>query len=193
MTNATVHSLDIHNITLDRAKDCIMEEKSTIGEDEYIPDEILKMALSVFATMDDKEVLKFDEVKTCRFLGEWLLSNPRDKKWPIEEFLQVWKTLGHDIFIPKLDYIEGLYVLYESIQMQQKRKQVQYFPVSELSSDITKRFSTLFQVKERWTLEEIVPFLNDVASSKKEKEFLLFKFARVSREDNTMYYKSRIK
>lgn len=77
MTNATVHSLDIHNITLDRAKDCIMEEKSTIGEDEYIPDEILKAALSVFATMDDKEVLKFDEVKTCRFLGEWLLSNPR--------------------------------------------------------------------------------------------------------------------
>lgn len=77
--------------------------------------------------------------------------------------------------------------------MQQKRKQVQYFPVSELSSDITKRFFALFQVKERWTLEEIVPFLNDVAPSKKEKEFLLFKFARVSREDKTMYYKSRIK
>ncbi len=72
-----VHTLDIQNITLDIAKDCVMEEKEAIGEDEYIPDEIMKSAFSVFAIIRDDNVLKFDEVKICRFLGEWLLSNPR--------------------------------------------------------------------------------------------------------------------
>ncbi|KAI9260139.1 sister chromatid cohesion protein Dcc1 [Sporodiniella umbellata] len=77
MTNALLHGLDIHTMTLERAKDCILEERSAVDEDSYIPDEILKSALSVFATLDEGERLKFDERKSCRFLGEWLLSNPR--------------------------------------------------------------------------------------------------------------------
>ncbi|KAG1446173.1 hypothetical protein G6F46_000653 [Rhizopus delemar] len=193
ITNALVHTLDIQNITLDIAKDCVMEEKEAIGEDEYIPDEIMKAAFSVFAIIRDDNVLKFDEVKICRFLGEWLLSNPRDKKWRLEEFLQVWKTLGHDIFIPKLEYIDGLFITEERIKMQQKEQHIRYFPASELSTDAAKRFFTLFQAKERWTLEEITPFLMDLAPMEKERESLLFKFARISRVGNTVYYTSRIK
>lgn len=86
-----------------------------------------------------------------------------------------------------------MFITEERIKMQQKEQHIRYFPASELSTDAAKRFFTLFQAKERWTLEEITPFLIDLAPMEKERESLLFKFARISRVGNTVYYTSRIK
>ncbi|CEI92736.1 hypothetical protein RMCBS344292_06989 [Rhizopus microsporus] len=192
LTNAIFHGLDLNQMTMEQAKQCILEEKEAIDEDVNIPDEIIKAALNLFANEVDGR-LKFDDVKVCRFLGEWLLCNPRDKRWLLDEFLQMWKTLGHNLFEPKLEYLHGLFIMYENVKMQQIERYIQYFPISELSTDPAKRFSALFAAKPLWTTEDIEPFLNDLAPTKKEREALLLKYTRTHRTKDTVLYASRIK
>ncbi|KAI7898757.1 uncharacterized protein BX663DRAFT_229638 [Cokeromyces recurvatus] len=107
--------------------------------------------------------------------------------------MEVWKKLGQDIFTPKLEYLEGLYIIHERFKLQTTEKYVQYFPISELSTDPPQRFAALFAEKPLWRSEEIIPFLKDLAPEKKDQDHLLLKFARVHREKNMVLYGSRIK
>ncbi|KAI8080800.1 uncharacterized protein B0P05DRAFT_539664 [Gilbertella persicaria] len=111
----------------------------------------------------------------------------------MNEFMEVWKKLTQDVFSPKLEYIQGLYIAHTSTKLNQTESYVQYFPIHELSTDPAQRFAALFAEKPLWSLEEISPFLMDLAPLKKEREHLLLKFARPHRTQSTTLYGSRIK
>jgi sister chromatid cohesion protein DCC1 len=107
--------------------------------------------------------------------------------------MEVWKKLGQDVFIPKLEYLDGLYIMNERAKLHRIERDIQYFPVSELSTDPPQRFSALFAEKPLWTSDEIIPFLVDLAPKKKEQELLLLKYARTHKTANRIQYGSRIK
>lgn len=186
LTNVLVHGYDITRVTMEQAKSCIQEEMETITDDNtIIPDNVLEACVDRFMTNNE-----FDEEKICRFLGEWLLTNPTNKRWLLEDFMEVWKKLGQDIFIPKLDYIAGLYIMHENTKQE---RFIQYFSVNELPTDPAQRFSALFAEKPLWRSEEIMAFIQDLAPTKKGIDSLLLKFARTHREKNLVLYGSRIK
>ncbi|EPB81753.1 hypothetical protein HMPREF1544_11503 [Mucor circinelloides 1006PhL] len=198
VTNASVHSYDFKQMTLKQAKLCITEEMNAVDQEDKIPDQVVIACINAFVTEhvdvnEHDKILEFDHEKICRFLGEWLLSNPRNKRWELNDFLDMWNKLGYDIFIPKLEYIDGLYITHETKKLQHTEKYIQYFPVAELSTDAPQRFASLFAEKPLWTSEEITPFLMDLAPKKKDREHLLLKFARTHKQQNTVLYGSRIK
>ncbi|KAG2203034.1 hypothetical protein INT47_013250 [Mucor saturninus] len=196
LTNSIINGIDIKMITLGEAKQCIKEGSSEEKVD--IPDDLLVSAINVFLTRVDHqdkehELIEFDRAKICRFMGEWMLSNPRSKRWELGDFTRLWSTMCHELFTPELQDIDGLYLMYETIKLSNTVQYLQYFPVSELSTDPPQRFAALFSEKPLWTLAEIQPFLVDLAPTKKEQEHLLLKFARSHRSKNITSYGSRIK
>lgn len=199
MTNSTIRGISIDNMMMIEATNCILEEmKKTEGNDDlYIPDNVLKACIDQFTIKSSNSFLKFDHAKVCRFLGEWMLTNPRGKRWKLEEFMEYWSSMGHGTFIPKLQHLSGLYITHETIKIQKPEKYIEYFPINELSTDPPQRFATLFSEKPLWSAEEINPFLEDLAPEKKQKEILLLKFARTHKTNNgkeiVILYGSRIK
>lgn len=193
LTNVLVHGYDITNMTMDQAKQAIQEEISARDdENDMIPDTVLNACVSTFTTARNERI-EFEDAKVCRFTGEWLLTNPRDKRWHLHDFMDVWKTLGHDIFDTQLKYLGGLYIIHEVTRLQKEEKYIQYFSVNELPTDPAQRFSALFAEKRLWRSDEIEPFISDLAPTQKAMDSLLLKFARAHRENKTVLYGSRIK
>ncbi|KAI9261832.1 sister chromatid cohesion protein Dcc1 [Helicostylum pulchrum] len=191
LTNLLIHGMDIQHMSLNQAKECIREGSQEERVD--IPDDLLVAMLSLFCDVADNGEIQFDRRKICRFLGEWILFNPKNKRWEVPDFLKLWSTMGHELFKPELKDIEGLYIIRETTKFQRAIQYIQYFSIQELSTDPAQRFATLFSEKPLWKLEEIQMFLTDLAPTKKQLELLLLKFARSHRQQNTVLYGSRIK
>ena len=68
-----------------------------------------------------------------------------------------------------------------------------YFPSAELPVEPGARFAELFLARPRWKVEEIAPFLADVAVDTKERDKLLLKHARAVTEADGIWYTARAK
>ena len=69
---------------------------------------------------------------------------------------------------------------------------LQWFPRTDLPSDPLSRFNDLFLVRPKWKVEDMEPFLEDIAVDNKEREKFLIKFTRASADDKgNRYYTAR--
>ena len=68
-----------------------------------------------------------------------------------------------------------------------------YFPSAELPVEPGARFAELFLARPRWKVEEIAPFLADVAVDTKERDKLLLKHARAVTDADGIWYTARAK
>ena len=67
-----------------------------------------------------------------------------------------------------------------------------YYPSSELPAAAAERFAELFLVQAKWKREDIMSFLTDIAFDEKEKDKLLMKFARGTKDKGgEMWYTTR--
>jgi sister chromatid cohesion protein DCC1 len=96
VTNAILHGSDFKCMSLKEAKICITEEMNAVEEDESesVPDHVLVACINTFVldpvdAKNDDALLAFDHRKICRFLGEWLLTNPR-----VRYIQHTYETLG---------------------------------------------------------------------------------------------------
>ena len=199
VTNATIAELDLGAMPLEAAKDCIRQYHE---DGANIPDEVVMACLRAFSTTisnmdnDDESVLKLDQYKVCRFMGEVILASARGKEWTLDDFNEVWKRLIPDVFTPNMEeMLQGLYIITERAAPGLGRMQsyVSYFPVTELSVDPAQRFASLFAEKKQWTPEQIMPYINDLASTSKARDALLLKFTRTQKNNGQVLYGSRIK
>nr|XP_045599030.1 sister chromatid cohesion protein DCC1-like isoform X2 [Procambarus clarkii] len=68
---------------------------------------------------------------------------------------------------------------------------ISYFPVTSLPQGIQERFNCLFETREKWTLDEIRPYVEDLAGGKTPVSALLTKYARASTLDGLKYYSGK--
>lgn len=59
--------------------------------------------------------------------------------------------------MPKEEYLRGLAIIIYNKSIMQK--EVIYFPEEILPKNINDRLREIFKVKEKWTLEEITPYI----------------------------------
>lgn len=78
--------------------------------------------------------------------------------------------------------VQGFYLLTPAKGPQEAT--VMYFPASDLPLDPASRFSELFSVKPRWRMDEIAPFLQDLAVDSKKRDALTLKFTRKFKDDD---------
>merc|ERR1719464_1447046 len=94
--------------------------------------------------------------KICRFYGEYLLQS--STVFNLQEFLSIWQESlpiidneGDGTFKVGLKQLEGLALV--------TKDQIRYFPEANLPIVTQDRLSILFSTKEKWTLDEITPFV----------------------------------
>ena len=125
------------------------------------------------------QAYSLSQQKVTRWYGLRTLSNITGGIQPTTSFLKDWKyalPIGIDKVEPHLTLLRGNY-------HHPTPTQIQYLPASGLSKNAEDRFAQLFGIKDRWALEEIMPFLEGCVENgegwEKKAERECHKWARV--------------
>ncbi|XP_070556984.1 sister chromatid cohesion protein DCC1-like [Ptychodera flava] len=119
-------------------------------------------------------VYSLSEDKVCRAFAEMLLKPAG--KFNLSEFLESWQQSVPEGMKTTLYQLEGLAL----IDRTSRPEVIWHFPVIELPEEEVLRFDTLFQVRSKWTLDEIRPYIQDLVGGKSSVTALLQKYARSS-------------
>ncbi|KAJ2936934.1 hypothetical protein H1R20_g177, partial [Candolleomyces eurysporus] len=128
-------------------------------------------------------------------LSELGLGILRDHKQnnPIEKevFMDKWREAVGDTFADRVELrlIAGNYL--ERSSGITDKDTLSYFPASDLPTEPAARFSDLFLTRPRWKVEEISPFLSEIAVDSKERDKLLLKYCRAVNEAGVVWYTAR--
>lgn len=126
-----------------------------------------------------------DKDSICNFYGNFILAT--SPKFQLEEFKSMWqkavpggdeqdiynKELGDPIFKTNLNQLNGMALVdYED-------SEIKLFPEWKLPTDIQERLQVLFNERERWTLEDISPYIKNLTTPKLNANALLTKYSKV--------------
>ena len=126
----------------------------------------------------------------CKFFGEFLLeTNP---KYRLQEFLQIWQKAvpgGEDpnsctnssddpVFKVHIDQLKGVALV------DHEKDEIKRFPEWALPIDVQERLHILFLEREKWSLEDIRPYIESLTTSKLNVNGLLTKYSKVTAGPN---------
>jgi len=106
----------------------------------------------------------------------------------LKEFLNIWQES-----MPVVDFGEGFKVDLKQLEglAVLTKDQIRYFPESKLPVTIQERLGVLFDTKEKWSLDEITPFVINLTTPKLNVKALLTKYARGSRVNDVQMFSSK--
>ncbi|KAG1973922.1 sister chromatid cohesion protein DCC1 [Pimephales promelas] len=126
-------------------------------------------------TSEDGQVMfALDEDKVCRATAQLLLQNA--VKFNLSEFQEVWQQSVPEGMSTRLDQLRGLALLDRS----SKPETISLLRVEDLPEDTLERFNRLFSLREKWTQDDIEPYIQDLCGEKQTTGALLTKHARSS-------------
>ncbi|XP_049789210.1 sister chromatid cohesion protein DCC1 isoform X2 [Schistocerca nitens] len=128
---------------------------------------------------------KLREREVCRFLAEVLL-RPAGQ-FNLQDFMLAWGQCVPEGMETKVEYLDGIALM----QKDCKPEVIWHFPEVDLPEDINERFRILFQTRERWTLNEIYPYIERVATEKMNVNAVLTKHARASTVGGVKCYSAK--
>ncbi|CAN7997588.1 unnamed protein product, partial [Ixodes hexagonus] len=134
---------------------------------------------------DEFYSLNFDVI--CRTTAETILRTVG--KFNLSEFLEVWQNSVPEGLRTDMRQLEGL-ALTDTNSIPES---IYLFDKWDLPEDATERFDHIFRAKERWTLEEIRPYIGDlcVAGQKSDVNALLMKHARAAMRNGVRTYTAK--
>ena len=142
----------------------------------------LEHVLSLYCTQIDDQTATLNEELICIYHAECLLKPVR--KFSYYEFLDIWQQS-----VPLGMQTKPSQLLTLSIKdMSSSPPSIWYFPETRLSSQPYERLVELFREKERWTEDEIFPFLSSLETSKISVNSILLRYTRSSLDLNREKY-----
>lgn len=126
-----------------------------------------------------------DEVKVCRFLAEALL-RPAGR-FNLQDFLQTWQESVPEGLQTNLSQLKGLAL----VDLGTKPQVIWYYPETDLPEDINERIQSLFRTQEKWTLNEIEPYIERLTTDKLNVNAILTKYTRASNVNGQRFYSAR--
>ncbi|NXW14836.1 DCC1 protein, partial [Circaetus pectoralis] len=125
------------------------------------------------------------EDKICRAIAQMLLQNA--VKFNLSEFHEVWQQSVPEGMTTRLDQLKGLALVDKS----SRPETIFLLKVEDLPEDNQERFNSLFSIREKWTEEDITPYIQDLCAEKQTVGALLTKYARSSMQNGVKVYNSR--
>lgn len=178
------------------------------GEPTYIVEQIFDYFFTPCEFSCTMEDLKYNPVisyKVCkekvyRFCGECIF--PEDcsfqQGYDVDEFCSVWQDsvdihFGIDISegssYGKIDISRDLTGL---ALLDSKKNKVIYLPEWKLPLDIKERFQYLFKYREKWSLHDITPYIENLVPKQTNAYALISKYSRViTAKDGTKLFCSK--
>ncbi|KAJ1057944.1 hypothetical protein K5549_014469 [Capra hircus] len=126
-----------------------------------------------------------EEDKICRATAQMLLQNA--VKFNLAEFQEVWQQSVPEGMTTRLDQLQGLAL----VDRQSRPEIIFLLKVEDLPEGDQERFSSLFSLREKWTEEDIAPYIQDLCGEKQTVGALLTKYARSSMQNGVKVYNSR--
>ncbi|TRZ04455.1 hypothetical protein DNTS_025560 [Danionella cerebrum] len=153
------------------------------------PESMIEHCLNCYGRRyNDEEghiVFALNEDKVCRAAAQLLLQNA--VKFNLSEFLEVWQQSIPEGMSTRLDQLRGLGL----VDRSSRPETVSLLRVEDLPEDTQERFNSLFSLREKWTQEDIEPYILDLCGEKQTTGALLTKHARSSMLNGVKVYNSR--
>lgn len=148
-----------------------------------IPDEITQ-AMFDFYTEKVFETGKnrFNENLVCRIIAQNVLQE--GLKFHIDEFLETCQSALPEGLEMKEDYLAGIGVIDRDSQQPSVRGLFE----ENMPTTLSERLKVLFKAKERWTLQQIAPYIELFTTPKLTITSLLAKHVRSVNENGTRFY-----
>ncbi|XP_052519830.1 sister chromatid cohesion protein DCC1-like [Budorcas taxicolor] len=155
----------------------------------------LNMCLQELGPLEPEEMIEHclrcygkkytEEDKICRATAQMLLQNA--VKFNLAEFQEVWQQSVPEGMTTRLDQLQGLAL----VDRQSRPEIIFLLKVEDLPEGDQERFSSLFYLREKWTEEDIAPYIQDLCREKQTVGALLTKYARSSMQNGVKVYNSR--
>ncbi|XP_037358160.1 sister chromatid cohesion protein DCC1 [Talpa occidentalis] len=152
------------------------------------PEEMIEHCLKCYGKkyIEEGEVyFELNADKICRATAHMLLQNA--VKFNLAEFQEVWQQSVPEGMITKLDQLKGLAL----VDRQSRPEIIFLLKVDDLPEDNQERFNSLFSIREKWTEEDIAPYIQDLCGEKQTIGALLTKYCRSSMQNGIKVYNSR--
>ncbi|TBU30244.1 sister chromatid cohesion protein Dcc1 [Dichomitus squalens] len=174
----------------------ILTLTSSLEDEHDIKRDVSRQVMSWFGRFDeDAGTWEMDVNAVIREVGLGILRAYRNEPTPEKAFLGEWRKAVGDTFEEhvSLPLLAGNYLTSPDTLADPPTSLLTYFPSSELPAEPGARFVELFIARPRWKIEEIAPFLADVAVDAKERDKLLLKHARTVTDPDGIWYTARAK
>ncbi|XP_063119322.1 sister chromatid cohesion protein DCC1 isoform X2 [Rattus norvegicus] len=152
------------------------------------PEEMIEHCLKCYGKkyVDKGEVyFELNADKVCRATAEMLLQNA--VKFNLAEFQEVWQQSVPEGMTTRLDQLKGLAL----VDRSSRPEIIFLFKVDALPEGTQDRFNSLFSLREKWTEEDIAPYIQDLCGEKQTIGALLTKYSRSSMQNGVKVYNSR--
>ncbi|XP_014941141.2 sister chromatid cohesion protein DCC1 isoform X1 [Acinonyx jubatus] len=152
------------------------------------PEEMIEHCLKCYGKkyIEEGEVyFELSADKICRATAQMLLQNA--VKFNLAEFQEVWQQSVPEGMITTLDQLKGLAL----VDRQSRPEIIFLLKVDDLPEDNQERFNSLFSLREKWTEEDIAPYIQDLCGEKQTIGTLLTKYSRSSIQNGVKVYNSR--
>ncbi|XP_063989780.1 sister chromatid cohesion protein DCC1 isoform X3 [Diachasmimorpha longicaudata] len=173
--------------------DEIDKEETFEALEELIPRAVFDLIFTKYTTASAKKstenrlLYAYETENVCQLLAKVLLAaSPRNA---YDKFMEAWRIGVPETMKPKERYLNGLAVI--EYNRERGRKEIVAFPESSLAEEIQERFNQLFQAKDKWTIDEIAPYILRLTTQGSNVTALLTKYARSSTLNGVKYYSSK--
>ncbi|XP_041843772.1 sister chromatid cohesion protein DCC1 [Melanotaenia boesemani] len=152
------------------------------------PQEMIQHCLNCYGrrfTENDEVFYALHEDKVCRGVALMLLHNA--VKFNLREFHEVWQQSVPEGMSTRLEQLKGVAL----VDRTSRPETINLLRVEDLPEDTVERFNHLFTLREKWTEEDITPYIQDLCGEKQTTGALLTKYARSSLQNGIKVFNSR--
>ncbi|XP_042346565.1 sister chromatid cohesion protein DCC1 [Plectropomus leopardus] len=152
------------------------------------PKEMIEHCLNSYGkryTENDKVFYALHEDKVCRGMALLLLQNA--VKFNLREFQEVWQQSVPEGMSTRLDQLKSVAL----VDRSSRPETICLLRVEDLPEDTLERFNHLFTLREKWTEDDITPYIQDLCGEKQTTGALLTKYARSSLQNGIKVFNSR--
>ncbi|XP_029604804.1 sister chromatid cohesion protein DCC1 [Salmo trutta] len=152
------------------------------------PQEMIEHSLNCYGrryTDNDEVFFALNEDMVCRATAQMLLQNA--VKFNLAEFQEVWQQSVPEGMGTRLDQLKSLAL----VDRSSKPETISLLRVEDLPEDTLERFTHLFTMREKWTEEDITPYIQNLCGEKQTTGALLTKYARLSTQNGIKVFNSR--
>ncbi|KAM9100754.1 sister chromatid cohesion protein DCC1 [Sarcophilus harrisii] len=152
------------------------------------PEKMIEHCLECYGKryVDEGEVyFELNTDKICRATAQMLLQNA--VRFNLSEFQEVWQQSVPEGMTTRMDQLKGLALT----DKYTRPETIFLLKVDDLPEENQERFNSLFTLREKWTEEDIAPYIQDLCGEKQTIGALLTKYARSSMQNGVKFYNSR--
>ena len=157
--------------------DCVRRKETVEALQELVNTEVCKQVFNMYCPPiegDEPGEFTVDRDRVSRFYGAYLLTSTKTATaYSLQEFTSMWAKAVPEGITTCLSHLSGLCLIDDK-----EPPVIKHFPESLLPENVQERLSVLFATRERWTLEDISPYIKPLTTAKLNVNALLTKFAR---------------